>query len=86
MDGSIRPSTLFHLSKEKGMLPEGVTTLEQFMPYVTVDADCKDLPQFLSTFKYIQQPIVGDHKAIERIARESVQDLYNEGHVYAELR
>lgn len=48
MDGSIRPSTIFELSQQKNILPDGVTTLEQFTSYVTVDEETKSLVDFLS--------------------------------------
>ncbi|CAF1241805.1 unnamed protein product [Rotaria sordida] len=75
LDGSFRHSTLFELAEKKDIpLPSGMKrTIEDFIPYVCVQSDCKSLADFLGKFPFFISIVAGDADALERVAYESME-------------
>ncbi|XP_054723023.1 adenosine deaminase-like, partial [Uloborus diversus] len=84
LDGAIRTSTLWELAKEK-KIDLHVDSEEEFCSSLMVD-EPTSLKDFLKPFERILPIIVGDLKAIERIAYEFCEDAAKENILYAEPR
>jgi adenosine deaminase len=84
LDGNIRPATIWQLAEQHGIaLP--VTEFKQFIPYVQIQHSEADLLAFLEKLDWG----VGVLKTLDdckRIAYENVEDAFNAGLDYAELR
>ena len=84
LDGNIRPKTIWQLAQQHQIeLP--VSQFEQFIPYVQIQDSESDLMAFLAKLDWG----VGVLKTLDdckRIAFENVEDAYNAGLDYAELR
>jgi adenosine deaminase len=84
LDGGMRPATVIELAAEAGhALP--TTDPDELQAWFTEGANRRDLDLYLQTFEHtvacMQTP---DH--IERVAAECVEDLADDGVVYAEVR
>ncbi|MCB0972776.1 MAG: adenosine deaminase, partial [Acidimicrobiales bacterium] len=84
LDGGLRPATVIELAAEAGhLLP--TTDPDALQQWFHEGADRRDLDLYLQTFEHtvacMQTP---DH--IERVAAECVEDLADDGVVYAEVR
>ncbi|CAF2131240.1 unnamed protein product [Rotaria magnacalcarata] len=88
LDGSFRHSTLFELAEKKGItLPNGMkATIEDFIPYVSVQSACQSLAEFLEKFPFFLNIVAGDVDALERVAYEFVEDQAIQGVLYTEAR
>ncbi|CAM4863333.1 unnamed protein product [Rotaria socialis] len=88
LDGSFRHSTLFDLAQQKGLkLVDGKElTLENFLPYVCIEAVCRSLAEFLEKFPFFTPIVAGDVEALERVAYEFVEDQAIQGVLYTETR
>ncbi|CAF3765383.1 unnamed protein product [Rotaria socialis] len=88
LDGSFRHSTLFELAEKKGItLPNGMkATIEDFIPYVSVQSTCQSLAEFLEKFPFFLNIVAGDVEALERVAYEFVEDQAIQGVLYTEAR
>ncbi|HEY9354576.1 MAG TPA: adenosine deaminase [Nocardioides sp.] len=87
LDGGVRPSTLIELAAQVGhRLPEGTqddpVALEEW--FVT-SADSGSLERYLDTFAHTLA-VMQTLPALTRVARECVEDLAEDGVVYAEVR
>jgi len=87
LDGGVRPSTLIELAAEVAHeLPEGTqddpVALEEW--FVT-SADSGSLERYLDTFAHTLA-VMQTLPALTRVARECVEDLAEDGVVYAEVR
>ncbi len=84
LDGSLRPSTIIDLAKERGIgLPE--TDAEKLGAWFRKGSERKSLTLYLESFS-ITTAVMQDRQALERTAREEMEDLAADGVVYAEIR
>ena len=84
LDGSLRPETVWELSKEQG-IDLGVDSLEKVDFQMRVPADCKTLEEYLERFA-MPLLVLQREDAIERVTFELVEDLAKAGLGYAEIR
>jgi len=85
LDGSLRMSTIWEISKAKGLPLPGDGSLEALTAHVEM-ASPADLTDFLSGFQYTAPALTGDMAAIERIAVEFCEDAAYNGLLYVESR
>ena len=86
LDGGLRVDTILELSDTTGWIPNLPTTdPTDLQAWFTAGAAAKDLLKYLATFEHTLA-VMQDPAHIERIAFEAVEDLANDGVVYAELR
>ncbi len=84
LDGSVRPSTVIELAREKGMaLPS--QDPEELAAWFSRGSEEKSLSLYLKSFE-ITTALMQDKESLRRIAREEVEDLAKDGVVYAEIR
>lgn len=84
LDGNIRPKTVWELAHENNIsLP--VTSLESFLPLIQVQSREKDLLSFLKKLDW-GVSVLASLDNCKRIAYENVEDAFNAGIHYAELR
>jgi adenosine deaminase len=84
LDGSIRLETILELGLKHNLaLPE--KTLEGLRPYVQVSTPQPGVMEFIKKFEWMTGILV-DYDACRRVAYENVEDAYNEGIHYIELR
>ena len=67
LDGSLRMSTIWEISKAKGLSLPGDGSLEALAAHVEMAAPA-DLTEFLSGFQYTAPALVGDMAAVERVS------------------
>ncbi len=84
LDGSIRLSTILELGLLHN-LPLPAKTLEGLRPYVQVSTPQPGVMKFIEKFEWMTGVLV-DYAACRRVAYENVEDAYNEGIDYIELR
>lgn len=84
LDGNIRPKTIWALAQQHNIvLPE--TSFEAFIPHVQVQGSESDLLAFLSKLDW-GVAVLKTLDDCKRIAFENVEDAFNAGIHYAELR
>lgn len=84
LDGNIRPETILSLAKQHHIqLP--ATELEALRPHVQIIGQEADLVGFLSKLDW-GVSVLADLDACRRVAFENVEDAFNAGIDYAELR
>jgi adenosine deaminase len=84
LDGGLRPRTVIDLARGAGLeLP--TTDPEALAAWFRRGADRKSLSLYLEGFSYTAG-VMQSAAAIERVAREAIEDLAAENVVYAELR
>jgi adenosine deaminase len=84
LDGSIRTRTILDLADSDGVrLP--ARTAKGLERHVTVGPRCRSLPDFLACFD-VFLPVLKSEAAIERVARELVEDAAADGVAYVEAR
>ena len=84
LDGNIRPKTIWQLAQKNNIsLP--VSTLENFIPYVQIQNQEADLMAFLKKLDW-GVAVLKSLDDVKQIAYENVQDAFNAGLNYAELR
>ena len=84
LDGGLRPATIVELADEVGhVLP--APTADTLDPWFVAAADSGSLERYLETFKHTVAVMqrAGD---LHRVAGECVEDLADDGCVYAEVR
>jgi len=84
LDGSLRLETILDLGRRHN-LPLPAWEVESLRPYIQVTEPQPGLMAFFEKFQWMRGVLV-DYDACRRIAYENVEDLYNEGIDYAELR
>ncbi|WP_448213927.1 adenosine deaminase [Colwellia sp. MEBiC06753] len=84
LDGNIRPSTIWQLAeKHQIALPE--KTLNEFLPHVQIQHSEPDLLAFLKKLDWGVK-VLKTLDDVKQVAFENVEDAYNAGISYAELR
>jgi adenosine deaminase len=84
LDGNIRPKTTWQLAQKHNIeLP--VNNFEQFLPYVQIQNSEADLLAFLKKLDW-GVAVLKTLDDCKRVAFENVEDAYNAGLDYAELR
>jgi len=84
LDGNIRPKTIWQLANQHGItLP--VNSFEQFIPHVQIQHSEADLLAFLQKLDW-GVAVLKTLDDCKRIAYENVEDAFNAGIDYAELR
>ena len=84
LDGNIRPKTIWNLAKKNNIkLP--VEQFEEFIPYVQIIKNEPDLVSFLKKLDW-GVAVLSNLDNCKQIAFENVEDVYNAGIHYAELR
>ena len=84
LDGSLRPATIVELAKDFGLeLP--AKDPGSLAEWLHRGAGRKNLSLYLEGFEFTCG-VMRSKEAIERIARETIEDLAADGVVYAELR
>jgi adenosine deaminase len=84
LDGNIRPATIWQLAQQHQIkLP--VSTFKEFIPYVQIQHSEADLLAFLAKLDW-GVAVLKTVQECRRIAYENVEDAYNAGIDYAELR
>lgn len=84
LDGGLRPQTVIDLAAEAGhSLP--TTDPGELQAWFTEGANRRDLDLYLQTFEHTVA-CMQTREHIERVAAECVEDLANDGVVYAEVR
>lgn len=84
LDGNIRPKTIWLLAQQHNIaLPE--TNFEAFVPHVQIQESESDLLAFLSKLDW-GVAVLKTLDDCKRIAYENVEDAFNAGINYAELR
>ena len=84
LDGSIRLSTILDLGLQHN-LPLPARTLEGLRPYVQVSTPQPGVMAFIEKFEWMTGVLV-NYDACRRVAYENVEDAFNEGIDYIELR
>lgn len=84
LDGNIRPKTIWELAQNNNItLPE--TSFEKFIPHIQIQQSEPDLMAFLAKLDWGVN-VLKTLDDCKRVAFENVEDAYNAGLNYAELR
>ena len=84
LDGNIRPATIWQLAEQNDIaLP--TSQFEDFIPYVQIQHSESDLLAFLKKLDW-GVAVLKTLDDVKRVAYENVEDAYNAGLHYAELR
>jgi adenosine deaminase len=84
LDGGLRPQTILEIADDVGWeLPAG--DAESLRRWFEESADSGSLERYLETFQHTVA-VMQTEKHLQRVARECVEDLSNDGVVYAEVR
>ena len=84
LDGNIRPASILELGQKHGIkLP--ASKLNELLPHVQVASTEPDLVSFLKKLD-LGVKVLADYDACRQVAYENVEDAYNAGIDYAELR
>lgn len=84
LDGNIRPSTIWQLAQKHNIkLPEN--TFNEFIPHVRIQGSENNLLDFLKKLDW-GVAVLKHVDDCKRVAMENVEDAYNAGLHYAELR
>lgn len=84
LDGSIRLETILEIGRQHD-IPLPAWDVDTLRPHVQVTEPQPGVMVFISKFKWMIEILV-DYNACRRIAYENVEDAYNEGIDYVELR
>jgi adenosine deaminase len=85
LDGGLRPSTIIEIADEIGYRDLPANDPDELTSWMQRGADRKDLTLYLETFAHTVA-VMQHRDSIERVARESAEDLADDGVVYAEVR
>lgn len=85
LDGGLRPSTVLELAREVGYDDLPADDADSLARWFREAADSGSLERYLETFAHTVA-VMQTAPALERVARECVEDLAADGVVYAEIR
>ncbi|WP_026919455.1 adenosine deaminase [Gordonia shandongensis] len=85
LDGGLRPSTVLDLARADGYRRLPADTADSLARWFATAADSGSLDRYLETFEHTVG-VMQTAPALERVARECVEDLWADGVVYAEVR
>ncbi len=85
LDGGLRPATVVELADECGYRDLPASDPEALGRWFVADTPRADLVRYLEGFAHTVA-VMQTARALERVARECVEDLSNDGIVYAEVR
>jgi adenosine deaminase len=85
LDGGLRPRTVIELAAEAGYHDLPTTDPDELARWFTLGADRKSLDLYLEGFRHTVA-VMQTAYALERVAAECVEDLAEDGVVYAEIR
>ncbi|HET6744509.1 MAG TPA: adenosine deaminase [Candidatus Limnocylindria bacterium] len=85
LDGGLRPRTVIELAAEAGYHDLPTTDPDELARWFTLGADRKSLELYLDGFRHTVA-VMQTAEALERVAAECVEDLAEDGVVYAEIR
>lgn len=85
LDGGLRPATVLELAREHGYHHLPADTGPELAAWFATAANSGSLEQYLETFTHTVA-VMQTTSALERVARECVEDLHADGVVYAEVR
>ncbi|XP_043217917.1 adenosine deaminase-like isoform X2 [Amphibalanus amphitrite] len=85
LDGAIRPSTIWELSRQKNLPLPGNGSLRELEETMKIRSPV-DLANYLARFKWICPAVMGDLAAMERVAFEFVEDEAGSAVLYTEPR
>lgn len=84
IDISMRTSTLYELAQERGIISQS-TSFQAFRDQVILSRPLSSLDEVIRTFDLFQS-VLDRPEVIERVCYEGVQDCYQEGTRWVELR
>ena len=85
LDGGLRPRTVIELAAEANYHDLPTTDPDELARWFTLGADRKSLELYLDGFRHTVA-VMQTAEALERVAAECVEDLAEDGVVYAEIR
>jgi adenosine deaminase len=85
LDGGLRPATVVQLADDIGYRDLPSTDPEELARWFVTEAPRPNLVRYLEGFKHTVA-VMQTAGALERVARECVEDLADDGVVYAEVR
>ena len=85
LDGGLRPRTVIELAAAAGYRELPTTDPDELARWFTLGADRKSLELYLEGFRHTVA-VMQTREALERVAAECVEDLADDGVVYAEIR
>ena len=84
LDGNIRLDTILDLGKKHGIVLPG-DDIKSLRPFVQITEPRPGVMAFIEKFKYMIG-VLADYDACRRVAYENIEDAYQEGIDYIELR
>jgi adenosine deaminase len=85
LDGGLRPSTVVDLAADLGYRGLPTTDSKELATWFHRGAQRGNLPEYLEGFVHTTAVMQTD-EALERVAFEFIEDMYDDGVVYAEVR
>ena len=85
LDGGLRPATVVDLARRGGYDRLPADDADELAEWFATAADSGSLERYLETFAHTVA-VMQTADALERVARECVEDLHADGVVYAEVR
>lgn len=85
LDGGLRPSTIIELAADHGYRGLPTDNPKDLAAWIHRGAQRGNLPEYLEGFQHTTS-VMQKAEALERVAYEFIEDMYEDGVVYAEVR
>ena len=85
LDGGVRPQTVIDLAKEQNYEGLPTTDAEELADWFNRGAQRGNLPEYLEGFAHTIA-VMQSKEGLARVAKEFLEDMKNDGVVYAEIR